>query len=363
MTGVSMERVHYHTDMAANGGGSNSNRRKKKRKTPKAHGGPPKKSLLERHQEYDNSAKESALNRFNISPLPIGIPEDLPQPGNFSFEWENNPVSLKTESILAGKVVRKGEFGWLSDERVAEIGKMVDDLDMTLDQALSLRSAMLQQKTVYSHGQLQARGKALYRLYREGVGIVDLSKKFDFPPMNIFRLILKEMGWSKSRIKETLRAPSKFKERERKEFQAAESADRVSNVDQSETHIRADVFEDILADWFENQGVRLRRQGEMVKEQMKDHGRPVNTPDLLFLDHVEINGEPVAWIDAKHFYGADVNFQRKKIVKQAARYVDTWGQGALVFRHGFCNNIHIPGTVLLDCGPLDLEPLNKITES
>ena len=240
---------------------------------------------------------------------------------------------------------------------------MVDDLDMTLDQALSLRSAMLQQKTVYSHGQLQARGKALYRLYREGATIVSLSKKFDFPPMNIFRLILKEMGWSKSRIKETLRAPSKFKERERKEFEKAEAADRVSNVDQSETHYRADIFEDILADWFENQGVRVRRQGEMVKEQMEEHGRPVNTPDLLFLDHVEINGEPVAWIDAKHFYGADVNFQRKKIVKQAGRYVDTWGQGALVFRHGFCENIHIPGTVLLDCGPLDLEPLNQTTES
>ena len=69
----------------------------------------------------------------------------------------------------------------------------------------------------------------------------------------------------------------------------------------------------------------------MVKEQMQEHGRPVNTPDLLFLDHVEINGEPVAWIDA---ISVDVNFQRKKIVKQAGRYVDTWGQ-ALVFRHAF----------------------------
>ena len=295
--------------------------------------------------------------------VPIGIPEDCDEPRAFSFDWNNRPVPLEVEKKLAGLVVRRGEFGWLDDDRVEEIGKIVDDLEMTLDQALSLRSALLQQKTVYSHGRLQSKGKNLLRLYKEGLGIVDLSKKFDFPPMNIFRVILKEMGWSKSRIKETLRAPSKFKQRERNEFEAAEAADRVSNVDQSETHSRADIFEDILADWFENQGVRVRRQGEMVKEQMQEHGRPVNTPDLLFLDHVEINGEPVAWIDAKHFYGADVNFQRKKIVKQAGRYVDTWGQGALVFRHGFCENIHIPGTVLLDCGPLDLEPLNKPTES
>ena len=269
---------------------------------------------------------------------------------------------MKVEQKLAKIVVRKGEFGWLDDERVQEIGEIVDDLDMTLDQALSLRSALLQQKTVYSHGRLQSRGKMLLRLYKEGLGIVDLSKRYDFPPMNIFRVILKEMGWSKARIKDTLRTPSKFKERERNEFEQAEAADRISNVDQSETHERADLFEDILADWFEDQGVRVRRQGEMVKEQMMEHGRPVNTPDLLFLDHVTINGEPIAWIDAKHFYGSDVDFQRKKISKQASRYVESWGQGALVFRHGFCENLLVPGTVLLDSGPLDLSDLTTLTE-
>ena len=339
---------------------ANSNRQRNSKS--RSHGGPKRETLLKRHAEFDSNARDFALARFDITPLPMGIPEDFEQPKTFSFNWENHPVGLPTESILAGKVVRKGEFGWLSDERVGEIRQMVGELDMTLDQALSLRSALLQQKTVYTHGRLQSRGKAIVRLYREGVGIIDLSIRFDSPPMNVFRLVLKEMGWSKSRIKETLRAPSKFKERERNEFEAAEAADRVSNVDQSETHERADIFEVILADWFEEQGVRLRRQPEMVKEQTIEHGRPVNTPDLLFLDHVEINGEPVAWIDAKHFYGADVDFQRKKSAKQSARYVDAWGQGALVFRHGFCENIHIPGTVLLDCGPLDLSPLSNFKQ-
>ena len=357
-----MERALTALGMADGQKRNRSRRKGKGSSKPKRYGGPSRTNLLERHAEFDAAAKLSARSRFETKPRPIGIPEEIEEPRLFSFEWSNNPVALKTESTLASKVVRKGEFGWLPDERVAEIGTMVDNLDMTLEQALSLRSALLQQKTVYSHGQLQARGKTLIRLYRDGVGIVDLSKRFDFPPMNIFRLILKEMGWSKSRIKETLRAPSRFKERERNEFEAAEAADRVSHVDQSETHVRADLFEEILADWFEDQGVRVRRQPEMVKEQMKEHGRPVNTPDLLFLDHVEINGEPVAWIDAKHFYGADVDFQRKKIVKQANRYVEAWGQGALVFRHGFCANVHIPGTVLLDCGPLDLSALNRSTE-
>ena len=55
------------------------------------------------------------------------------------------------------------------------------------------------------------------------------------------------------------------------------------------------MLENILADWFEEQGVRLRRQPELVKEQSVEIGRPKVTPDILFLDHVEINGQPVAW--------------------------------------------------------------------
>ena len=148
-----------------------------------------------------------------------------------------------------------------------------------------------------------------------------------------------------------------MKKREREEFEKAEAADRVSNVDQSETHSRADLFEEILADWFESRGVRIRRQNEMVSEQRLEHGRPINTPDILFLDHVEINGQPVAWIDAKHFYGADVSFQRKKMAKQMSRYIEEWGSGAVVYRHGFSENLFIPGCLMLDAGNLDLSKM------
>ena len=160
--------------------------------------------------------------------------------------------------------MRRGEFGWVEDERLEEIAVFVEGQNMSLDQALSLRSALLQQKTVYSHGKLKSKAKKMAAKYREGTTIVELSKDFDFPPMNVFRVVLEANGWSKKKIKESLRSPTSMKQREQDEFESAEAADRVSNVDQSETQVRADLFEDILADWFEAQGVRVRRQPEMV---------------------------------------------------------------------------------------------------
>ena len=314
---------------------SNKNRDGRRNNRQRRYGSTLKSTLMERNASEIARMDEQARSRFEQIPPPMGFPEDTPEPKAFSFEWATIPVPLKDEEAMAGKVMRKGEFGWLEDERVDQIAVLAEGYKMTLEQALSLRSALLQQKTVYGHGRLRSQGKNMLRLYKEGVSVVDLSTRFDFPPMNIFRIILTEMRWSKSKIKESLRQPSKLSKREREEFEAAEAADRVSNVDQGESQERADLFEDILADWFEDQGVRLRRQPEMVKEQKQDLGRPVRTPDILFLDHVEINGKPVAWIDAKHFYGADVDFQRKKMAKQMARYIEEWGSGAVVYRHGF----------------------------
>ena len=336
---------------------SNKNRDGRRNNRQRRYGSTLKSTLMERNASEIARMDEQARSRFEQTPPPMGFPADTPEPKAFSFEWATIPVPLKDEEAMAGKVMRKGEFGWLEDERVDQIAVLAEGYKMTLEQALSLRSALLQQKTVYGHGRLRSQGKNMLRLYKEGVSVVDLSTRFDFPPMNIFRIILTEMRWSKSKIKESLRQPSKLSKREREEFEAAEAADRVSNVDQGESQERADLFEDILADWFEGQGVRLRRQPEMVKEQKQDLGRPVRTPDILFLDHVEINGKPVAWIDAKHFYGADVDFQRKKMAKQMARYIEEWGSGAVVYRHGFSANLFMPGCTLLDANVLDLSKL------
>ena len=331
--------------------------RSQRHQRPKRYGTTKKSVLLERSKDYIEEVETRANERFEREERVMGFPDELPTPKNHKFEWQTNPVPLKDEEALAKFVVKKGEFGWLEDSRVDEIGQFVNGKNMNLDQALSLRSALLQQKTVYSHGRLKSKAKSLFRLYNEGVSVVDLSKRFDFPPMNIFRIVLAEKRWSKSRIKECLREPSKMKKREQEEFEKAEAADRVSNVDQSETHSRADLFEEVLADWFESRGVNLRRQNEMVSEQRLEHGRPINTPDILFLDHVEINGQPVAWIDAKHFYGADVSFQRKKMTKQMSRYIEEWGSGAVVYRHGFSENLFIPGCLMLDAENLDLSKM------
>ena len=311
----------------------------------------------------DKESIQRALDRFTVSPAPMGFPQDIdPAAKKIKVNWHVNSVAKSVQRKAGNMVCSPGEFGFLPQKRVDEIAKKIDGLKITLEQELSLRSALNQEKSVYSHGRLMSRANELRRRYDSGEGVLTLSKRFDAPPVNVFRAILTGRGWSKNKIKETLKAPSKMNKRDRSEFESAEAADRVSSVNQSETQTAAEVFEDILCDYFESAGIRFRRQEELLAEQKKSEGRAIITPDLLLLDDVRINGVPCAWIDAKHFFGADLRFPRKKTQKQVNRYVNEYGQGAIVYRHGFCDGLKLKGAILLDSSPLDLTPLANFHE-
>ena len=312
----------------------------------------------------DEQTCRRAIERFNVKPRAMGIPQDIdPIPRTIEIDWPVNPVPIDVQKRVGQLVVKRGEFGFLSDEGVGEIAKIIEDYPITLEQALSLRAAINQEKSVYSHHRIMDRKKELKRRYDKGTDILELAKIVDGPPVNVFRAILSARNFGKSRIKTLLKEPKRMNERDQEQFRIAEESDRVANVDQTETHLAADLFEEILCDHFESVGVRFRRQTELVKEQIAEEGRPIRTPDLLFLDDVRINGIPCAWIDAKHFFGSALSFPRKKTQKQVDRYTEVYGQGAIIYRHGFCGGLNLRGAQKLDAGPVDLSVLIEHNES
>ena len=335
--------------------------RRRRRRRPRKENTPSK----ENGRGAKSEEIERALARFTANPRPMGIPKEInPPPEKVEIKWKTKAVTKEVQN-KAGKIACiPGEFGFLPEERVQEIAVKLDGMPITLEQALSLRAALNQEKSVYSHSKLMRRSNELSRRYDSGESVIALSKRFDAPPVNTFRAILTGRGWTKTRIKDTLnKNPSKLNKRDREQFELAESVDRVSSVNQTETQTAAEVFEEILCSYFESVGVRFRRQEELLREQTKQEGRAIITPDLLLLDDVRINGVPCAWIDAKHFFGADLKFPKKKTQKQVDRYVAEYGQGALVYRHGFCEGLRLRGAIKLDSSPLDLKPLEDFHEN
>jgi len=280
----------------------------------------------------------------------------------FQLEWASFAISESDEKAIADKFV-KGWYGPMDGQEIEQMRDHIKSTQMTIWQVISLRSACLQQKGMYRHQILKKQAKNAYNQYKKGMNVLDLAKELDQPPMNVFRIILSQMKWSKAQIKRTLRDPHKFEARERKEFLAAESSDIVSMVNQVEIHKNAEIFEDVLSAWLKGKKIRFVRQKQLEKEQKKEFGTAVLTPDFLLLDSVLINGVPCHWIDCKAFYGANLQFTIKKTNKQMKRYIDHWGSGAIVYLQGFSEKIKINNCALLNAyGALDVKILSKLEE-
>jgi len=87
------------------------------------YGGPRKANLIEQSKKELLEYNQRANDRFEYEKTglqPVGLPDDPSDANSFSFTWKCNPVRLSDEEKMADFVVRRGEFGWLDDDRVDE---------------------------------------------------------------------------------------------------------------------------------------------------------------------------------------------------------------------------------------------------
>ena len=278
------------------------------------------------------------------------------------LKWIVKSISEIDEKKVVQKVVTRGNYGPVDAQQKTEIEKYIKSTQMTIDQALSLRSARLRQKSFERHPFLRREAKSALGKYKMGHTALDLARTFDQPPMNVFRVILSEMKWSKNQIKNALRDPTKFEGRELNEYLALKPMDIVATEDKK-TKERAGKFEDIVSVWLERKGIRFVREEQLQKEQEKEFSKAIATPDFLLLDQVSINGTPCHWIDCKSYYGADVYLDVDSTKKQKNRYVNNWGSGAIIYLQGFCETIKtkIRGCTLLNAyGNIDIDLLRQL---
>ena len=175
-------------------------RRRRRRRSGRSQNTPKEKTPA-----AESEAVERALSRFSVKPRPMGLPKEIdPPPRRVEVSWKTNAVSKDVQRKAGNIACIPGEFGFLPEERVQEIAAKLGNLPITLEQALSLRSALNQEKSVYSHSKLMRRANELSRRYNAGESVLALSKRFDAPPVNTFRAILTGRGWTKTRIKDCL---------------------------------------------------------------------------------------------------------------------------------------------------------------
>jgi hypothetical protein len=217
--------------------------------------------------------------------------------------------------------------------------------NITYDIIKSIRSSYIKNKMIKRHHFLIKNTNSIIKDYKEGINILEISKKYDGSPLNIMRIILLKTN-SKEKVKRLFNKPELLSENDFKQFTIAKKNDDFALVNQDEILVQSNLFEKKIENVLKKNNIDYKTQEELSNEQIKIYGKPINTPDFLLKSDLKINGKNIKWIDAKNFYGSNINFVKSKINEQTKKYINNYGQGCIIFNLGF-NELYLENKDIL----------------
>ena len=94
--------------------------------------------------------------------------------------------------------------------------------------------------------------------------------------------------------------------------------------------------------------IKFKTKEDLVKEQTELYGKPINSPDFLIESDLIINNIKINWIDAKNYYGININFYKQNLFKQTHKYIKSYDSGCIIYNNSFNNSISYNDILLLD---------------
>ena len=176
-------------------------------------------------------------------------------------------------------------------------------------------------------------------------GVLKLSAKFNISPMTIIRFVFDNKYHKK--LKDLLES-SKLTSYDQEQFNLAEKNDIYVTLDQGNQSEQSIKFEKQIEDFLIKNDVDYKTQEQLTIEQKVKYGKAINTPDFLITSELIINSKKVNWIDAKNFYGSNIEFIISKIKKQIKKYLESYGPGCLIFNYGFNSKLKFQDVLILD---------------
>ena len=260
-----------------------------------------------------------------------------------------NTISYKLEKKLAKAVIIKSNYRKLTDKQLNKINNYIDKkkLNISLEDVLSIRSSYMTIKIIKDSDRLKSLINKISKLYKKGIKLSWISKKYDLSPILILKNIFSSR-FSKDKIKEFFYGKhlDKLSEFDLEQLNFAKENDIFNKVDQTEQINNSKNFELEIQNFLVKNKIKFKTQNELTKEQIKKYGKAVNTPDFLILSDFYINDKKINWIDAKNFYGANTFLIKSNIQKQISKYIDEYGFGSIMFSLNFSEKLHFDNVLL-----------------
>lgn len=254
-----------------------------------------------------------------------------------TFRNNYNPIPYEIEKEIYKKSLdKKFPFMILTKKQINYFNGEIKNnetfrkYDITIDTIKSLKNSYIVNMIIKNTLRIKQNTKKIKEKYNKNIDILTLSNHYKYPPLALLKLILNvDNNYFLSKQYESSSDWNIFNSK------LAIICDDYTIVNNRRQLDFANKFEDEIGLILKKNNIRFKTQNELIAEQVEKYGKSINTPDFLLID----DSHEYKWIDAKNFYGACTDFVISKIVKQIAKYINSYGNGIVVFSKGFCDKI------------------------
>lgn len=287
---------------------------------------------------------------------------------SFDIRWGARPVQSAVFREIADMVNRSTDYGVFNQRKLmafmrelkmrlarATPGDTVPASTIRIPdkwQVISIRANLLKSKIIRNYQRMNTMIDKLSAEYSAGTDICKLGAKYDFPPLNLLRGIFLHNKYNPESIYGVFvngrPAQEILRGRDLAQFRQACRCDAESIFNQEKVAEEAYENEMRFVRFLLGMGIKLKTQDELTAEQIEKFGRPIITPDVLFISAVYVNGRRIYWMDFKNYVGAPIDFIYKSCAAQAKKYSAEWGPGAFCFAWSFVEGLEFDGAMVLD---------------
>jgi hypothetical protein len=265
-----------------------------------------------------------------------------------------NIIPDEIEKFIIKKINKNApeSYSQITDTELELVGEKVFEtykLKINKHIIASVKSAYMKNYIIKNFFNLNKNSKSILDGYPKD-GVLKLSARFNISPMTIIRFVFDKLYHRK--LKELL-GSNKLSTYDKEQFNQAEKNDIYVTLDQAKQSEQSIIFEKQIEDFLIKNNVEYKTQEQLTEEQKIKYGKAINTPDFLITSELIINSKKVNWIDAKNFYGSNIEFVVSKIKKQIKKYFESYGPGCLIFNHGFNSELKFQEVLILDYDSLN----------
>jgi hypothetical protein len=275
-----------------------------------------------------------------------------------SIKKKYSPINKKLEKHIFYKTtynflpfvkINEGQY-----KIIFHMTKSNDSSYVTKDVIDSVKNICIKNHIIYNSVNIKKNIDNIISLYKSNHDIYILSQLYLYPAItllkNIFNKIYPDI--SKKNVKELFELDQnqlnqlnqqnfkhKLTQYDIDNISLAKEIDEYSIVDENLQLTEATKFEQVIATLLDKLNIKYKTQEELTLEQKKIYGQPISTPDFLLETPFLFDNMEIKWIDAKNFYGANVKFVYEKIKDQTKKYINNYGNGLIIFSHGYSDNL------------------------